>query len=60
MKIIDIFEDINFMREELNPPENLESVFNQDSQVNEYEYLVNKLRNIKTNISLLEENFLSK
>ena len=41
------------MTEELNPPQNQESVLNQDSQENEYEYLLNRLRNIKMNISLL-------
>ena len=48
------------MTEELNPPQNQESVFNQDSQENEYEDLLNRLRNIKINISLLEDNFLLK
>ena len=48
------------MTEELNPPQNQESVLNQDSQENEYEDLLNRLRNIKINISLLEDNFLLK
>ena len=51
---------MNLMREELNLPQNQESVLNQDSQENEYEYLLNRLRNIKINISLLEDNFLLK
>ena len=51
---------MNLMREELNLPQNQESVLDQDSQENEYEYLLNRLRNIKINISLLEDNFLLK
>ena len=47
------------MNEKFTPKENLDADDNQMNKTNEYDDLLIKLKKIKNNITLLENNFLS-